>query len=78
MSTGKSDTVLLTNHGLSSDDLSNAQVFQARFFSNQPPNVPEVFPDDIPALEARDFSPITHEEITSTHTPWAPTPRALR
>jgi hypothetical protein len=56
---------ILTNHGLSSDDPTKAQAFQVSFFGNQPPIVPEAFPDDPPALEARNFSPITHEEIAS-------------
>lgn len=44
---------ILTNHDLSSADSSKAQAFQARS-----PKIPEVFPDDAPALEARDLPPI--------------------
>ena len=56
---------ILTNQGLSSDDPSKAQAFKARFFNEQPPDIPINFTDDPPALPPRDFSPITQEEVVS-------------
>ena len=56
---------ILTDQGLSSDDPSKAQAFRARFFNNQPPQVPETFPDDPPPAPVRDLTPITQDEIAA-------------
>ena len=54
---------ILTNQGLSSDEPAKAEAFRAQYFNAQPPNVPEVFPDDPPPLAPRELAPITQDEV---------------
>jgi hypothetical protein len=56
---------ILTNQGLSSEDPTKAEAFQARFFNNHPLAVPDIFPDDPPPLLSRDLAMITQEEIAT-------------